>query len=61
VSGQFHANALIQRQKQMLSNAEDEKPDKHNGKTRRIKSDKKYPYGAKDVGQSGLPSGTHKK
>ena len=38
LSGQLHSNALIQRKKQMLSDAEYKEPDKHYGKTGRIKS-----------------------
>ena len=38
LSSQFHSNALIQRKKQMLTNAEYKEPDEHYGKTGRIKS-----------------------
>ena len=59
--GQLHSNALIHRYEQMLSDTEYEEPDKHDGKGGRIKSNKQYSYGAQDVGQSRLPSGTQKK
>jgi hypothetical protein len=59
--GQLHSNALIHRYEQMLSDTEYEQPNKHYGKTWRIKSNEQYAKGAQNVGQSSLPSGTQKK
>jgi hypothetical protein len=45
----------------MLSDTEHEEPDKHYGKTWRIKSNEQYAKGTQNVGHSRLPSGTQKK
>jgi hypothetical protein len=58
--GQLHSNALIHRYEQMLSDTEYKEPDKHDGKTWRIKSDEQYAKSAQNIGQSRLPSGTQK-
>jgi hypothetical protein len=59
--GQLHSNALIHRYEQMLSDTEYEEPNKHYGKTWRIKSNEQYAKSAQNVRQSRLPSGTQKK
>jgi hypothetical protein len=45
----------------MLSDTEYEEPNKHYGKTWRIKSNEQYAKSAQNVRQSRLPSGTQKK
>jgi hypothetical protein len=42
----------------MLSNTEDEEPDKHYGKSGRIKSNKQYPDRAQNISYKRLSSGT---
>ncbi len=39
---QFHADALIERDEQMLTDTEDKQPDQHHGKAGRSETDQQY-------------------